>query len=148
MLIKSITTLLLFNYYLDLMRAGWMAQVVLLYLHSFRSPHLLQINARRGEEGRGGGTPPCPLTHTRGSHAPSTGPHSARTQPPLSWSCRRTTQSTRNSGIRTHSHIPPPSVEQPARNSRAGDSVLSHPDSTPRDGGQREDTLDLTLLKV
>lgn len=36
---------------------------------------------------------------------------------------------------------------KPARSSRVGDSVLSHPDSTPRDGGQGEHTLDLTLLK-
>lgn len=75
MLIKSITTLLLFNHYLDLMRADWMAQVVVLYLHSLHSSHLLQINARRvrldqeerrGE--RGGGTPPPVLSLTRGAH--------------------------------------------------------------------------------
>lgn len=50
--------------------------------------------------------------------------------------CRRTAQSTRNSGIRTHSHIPPPTVERTGKEqSRAGCSVLSHADGTPKRGG-------------
>lgn len=107
-----------------------------LHLHPLQSAHLVQININAVTPGAGRRGRTARLSSTlprRDSHSPSTG-QTARTQPPLSWSCR-TTQSTRNSGIRTHSHIPPPSVgasRQKKEQPRRRQCPLTSPDSAPK----------------
>ncbi|KAI9544402.1 hypothetical protein NQZ68_001275 [Dissostichus eleginoides] len=100
-------------------------------LLKLQSPQLVPINANRRTVRCG--------RRLRLSHAPSTG-HTARAQP-LLWSCRTTTQSTRNSGIRTHSHIPPPSVEQAGKEQPCSATESPHSPTASPGTEEREKTL-------
>lgn len=97
----------------------------------------------RGDWGEAGNTSACPLTrwaHTR--PLPTRQCEHSRCSPGAAAGPLNPCVIQESGLTATHS-----ACKCGARSSRAGDSVLSHPDNTPREGGHGEDNLDLTLRK-